>query len=273
VNATPATLPAAGLGSRVGVARQVRLMAARSVSRTLRQPALFLPVVTFPLILMAVNSAGLASATKLPGFPTDHYVNFAVIVCFMQGALFAAITAGTELAGDIQRGFIDRLSLTPASRVAVLLGSMAGAIVIALGGAVLYTIVGLIFGVTFESGPLGVVVLIVLAMYISIAFVGLGAVLALKTGSAEAVQGLFPLLFVLLFLSTMSLPREFIKQDWYRTIATWNPLSYLIDGMRSLVITGWDAGALAACVGTATAILVLSYWFAARLLQTRMTRT
>lgn len=263
----------AGGSPRVPVARQVQLMARRSVNRTFRQPALMLPVVTFPLILMAVNTAGLSSATKLPGFPTDNYVNFAVIVCFMQGALFAAITAGSELAGDIDRGFIDRLSLTPASRVAVLLGSMAGAIVLALGGAVLYLVVGLTFGVTFESGPLGVLVLLVLAMYIAVAFIGLGAVMALKTGSAEAVQGLFPLLFVLLFLSTMSLPREFIKQDWYRTIASWNPLSYLIDGMRSLVITGWDAGALAACVGAATAILILSYWFAGRLLMTRMART
>lgn len=248
-------------------------MARRSVNRTLRQPALMLPVITFPLILMAVNTAGLSSTTKLPGFPTDNYVNFAVIVCFMQGALFAAITAGTELAGDIDRGFIDRLSLTPASRIAVLLGSMAGAIVLALGGAVLYTAVGLIFGVSFDSGPLGVIVLLALAMYIAVAFIGLGAVMALKTGSAEAVQGLFPLLFVLLFLSTMSLPREFIQQDWFRTIAVWNPLSYLIDGMRSLLITGWDAGALAACFGAATGILVVSYWVAGRLLTTRMTRT
>lgn len=273
MSAVPAGASVAALSHRVGVVHQVRLMARRSVSRTLRQPALYLPVISFPLILMAVNSAGLSSATKLPGFPTDAYVNFAVVVCFMQGALFAAITAGTELAGDVDRGFIDRLSLTPASRVAVLLGSMAGAIVLALGGAVLYTVVGVIFGVTFQSGVLGALVLIVLAMYIAVAFIGLGAIMALWTGSAEAVQGLFPLLFVLLFLSTMSLPREFIKQDWYRTIATWNPLSYLIDGMRSLIITGWDASALAVAFGTATAILVLSYWWAARLLRTRMTRT
>lgn len=273
MSAVPAGASAAALSHRVGVVHQVRLMARRSLSRTLRQPALYLPVISFPLILMAVNSAGLASATKLPGFPTDAYVNFAVVVAFMQGALFAAITAGTELAGDIDRGFIDRLSLTPASRVAVLLGSMAGAIAMALGGTVLYTVVGVLFGVTFQSGLLGALVLIGLAMYIAVAFIGLGAVMALWTGSAEAVQGLFPLLFVLLFLSTMSLPREFIKQDWFRTIATWNPLSYLIDGMRSLIITGWDAGALAAALGAATGILVLSYWWAARLLRTRMART
>ncbi len=265
--------PRAAISHRVPLIRQVRLMARRSVNRTLRQPGLWIPVVSFPLILMAVNTAGLAATTKLPGFPTDNYVNFAVVVCFMQGALFAAITAGTTLAGDLEQGFIDRLALTPASRVTVLLGSMAGAIVMAIAGAVLYLVVGLIFGVTVDSGVLGAIVLIALAVYIAIAFIGLGAVMAISTGSAEAVQGLFPLLFVLLFLSTMNLPKDFIEQDWFRTIATWNPLSYLIEGMRSLIITGWDWGALAACVAVATTIMVVAYWFAARLLAKRMTRT
>ena len=74
------------------------------------------PVILFPLILLAVNAAGLDSVTQLPGFPTDSYINFAIVVCFVQGALFAAITAGTELATDIQKGFLDRLALTPARR-------------------------------------------------------------------------------------------------------------------------------------------------------------
>ena len=54
------------------------------------------------------------------------------------------------------------------------------------------------------------------------------------------MQGFFPLFFVLLFLSSMSLPRPLIEQDWFRTIATYNPVSYLIEGVRSLIITGWD---------------------------------
>ncbi|MBU3675317.1 MAG: hypothetical protein FGM34_09780, partial [Solirubrobacteraceae bacterium] len=95
---------------------QLVLVSRRSISRTFRQPVLVFPVVSFPLILLAVNAAGLASVTKLPGFPTDSYINFAIIVCFIQGAMFAAINSGTELAGDIQGGFTDRLALTPAHR-------------------------------------------------------------------------------------------------------------------------------------------------------------
>ena len=68
----------------------------------------------------------------------------------------------------------------------------------------------------------------------------------LRAGSGEAVQGLFPLFFVLFFLSSQALPRPLIEQDWFRTIATWNPVSYMVEGMRSLIITGWDGdGAVA----------------------------
>ncbi len=80
-----------------------------------------------------------------------------------------------------------------------------------------------------------------LAMLIAFAFGALGAVMALRTGSGEAVQGLFPLLFVMFFLSSLNLPRNLIEIGWFRTVATWNPVSYLIEGLRSLVLTGWDS--------------------------------
>ena len=117
---------------------QVALIARRSVSRTFRQPELVIPVILFPLILLAVNAAGLASVTELPGFPTDSYINFAIVVCFVQGALFAAITAGTELASDIQKGFLDRLSLTPARQWTVLVGATFGGTAVSIVGSVIY---------------------------------------------------------------------------------------------------------------------------------------
>jgi len=253
--------------------RQVSMIAKRSVSRTFRQPALVVPVILFPLILLAVNAAGLSSITKLPHFPTDSYINFAIVVCFVQGALFAAITAGTELASDIQKGFLDRLALTPARRWAVLVGATFGGTSVSVVGSVIYLAVGLIFGVRIETGVLGAIVLVLLAIYIALAFAGIGAWLAIMTGSPEAVQGMFPLLFVLFFLSTMNLPADFIQKDWFRSIAKANPISFLIDGMRGLVIGGWDAGTLIPCVAVATAILVLFFGLAARSLRQRVQRT
>ena len=74
------------------------------------------------------------------------------------------------------------------------------------------------------------------------------------------MQGIFPLLFVFLFLSSMNLPRNLIEQDWFRTIATWNPVSYLVEGMRSLVITGWDGTALWRCLVIAVALACSGSW-------------
>ena len=115
--------------------------------------------------------------------------------------------------------------------------------------------------------------LLVLALLIALAFASLGALIGLRTGSGEAVQGVFPLFFVLVFLSSNALPRELIEQDWFRAIATINPVSYLFEGLRSLVIFGWDAEALALGFGVAIAISLLGVLGAASALRTRLVRT
>ena len=107
----------------------------------------------------------------------------------------------------------------------------------------------------------------------SIGFGGLGAFVALRTGSGEAVQGMFPLFFVLLFLSSMSLPRNLIQIDWFQTIATYNPVSYLVEGIRSLLVTGWDGEALALAFGVALTIVVVGLAAANAALRTRLVRT
>ncbi|CAB4882441.1 unannotated protein [freshwater metagenome] len=253
--------------------RQVALIARRSVSRTFRQPELIIPVILFPLILLAVNAAGLSSITKLPGFPTDRYINFAIVICFIQGALFASITAGTELASDIQKGFLDRLALTPARRWAILVGATFGGTSVAIVGTLVYLGIGLIFGVTIDAGIGGALLLVALSIYVALAFAGIGSWLAVRTGSPAAVQGMFPLIFVLFFLSTMNLPADLIEKDWFRTIAQVNPISFLIDGMRSLIISGWDPGQLLPCFAVATGMIVLFYGLAARAMRRRVQRT
>ena len=128
-------------------------------------------------------------------------------------------------------------------------------------------------GVRLESGIVGGIVLIILATGVAIAFGALGAFFALRTGSGEAVQGLFPLLFVGLFLSSMNLPRNLIEADWFRTVATLNPISYLIEGLRSLIILGWDVEALALAFGFAAILAAGSLAAATWALSMRLTRT
>ncbi len=221
--------------------QQVYEMARRAVIQTLRQPALIIPPIVFPLIMMAINTGGLHAATNLPGFPADTYLDFAIAVPFIQGSLFACINAGASLARDVESGFLKRLAMTPMQRAALLIGQLGGVMLVAGVSALIYLVVGFAAGMDFKAGALGVVVMLVLAMLIALAFAALGAFVGLRSGSGETVQGFFPLFFVLLFLSSMSLPRPLIQQDWFRFIATYNPVSYLIEGLRSFIIYGWDA--------------------------------
>jgi ABC-2 type transport system permease protein len=249
------------------------LLVRRSVVRTMRQPSNLVFAFMFPLMLLAVNSGGLDAATNIPGFPTDSYLTFALAVPFVQGALFAANSAGTNFAEDIESGFLSRLSLTPLTRPALLTGQLAGVIALGLMQAIVFLAVGLASGAGFEAGIAGVPVLLALSVLITLGFGGLGSLAALRTGSGEAVQGLFPLFFVALFLSSNALPRDLIEADWFATIATYNPVSYLLEAIRSLLITGWDGEALALGFGCAAGIALVSITAASFALRSRMVRT
>jgi len=249
------------------------LLVRRSVLRTLRQPANLVFSFVFPLLLLAVSSGGLNAATRIPGFPGHSYLTFALAVPFVQGALFAANSAGTNFAEDIESGFLSRLSLTPLTRGSLLTGQLSGVIVLGLMQAAVFLAVGEAAGAGFAAGPAGVLVLMALSILITLGFGTLGALAALRTGSGEAVQGMFPLFFVLLFLSSQALPRNLIQTDWFRTIATYNPVSYLLEAIRSLLITGWDGKALALGFGCAAAIAAVGLFASTRALRSRMVRT
>jgi ABC-2 type transport system permease protein len=262
------------MGEQVNAAAvQVGAVAQRSLRRTLRQPANVIPPLVFPVALMLVNSGGLQSSTELPGFPTDSFLAFALAVPFIQGALFATLNAGTDLARDIQTGFLNRLALTPVRGSTLLGGHLAGVVVLGVVQAAFYIAVGLVAGVGFAAGPGGIAVLLLFSALVALGFGALGAFFALRSGSGEAVQSLFPVFFVFLFISSMNAPRDLMAVQWFRTAASLNPVSYLIECVRSIVITGWDVRALALGFGIATMLAVVALALAAYALSRRLTRT
>lgn len=248
-------------------------VARRSFLRAIRQPATIAPSLIFPLFLLAVNTAGLDATTAIPGFPSDSYLSFALAVPFIQGAIFALLNSGTDLATDIETGFLNRLALTPLGGPSLLAGTLGGAMALGLVQAVTYLIVGFAAGAEFEAGIAGIPVLLFLSVFISFAFGCIGSWAALRVGTGEAMQSLFPIFFVFLFFSSMALPRDLIEQDWFRTIADLNPVSYLIEGIRSLYITGFDAEALGVAFGVAALLAAIFLSAAAVSLRTRLVRT
>src|SRR5436190_22074201 len=144
---------------RAALPRQAGYLGWRSVVRTVRQPIVIVPPLVFPLFLLAINGSGLDAATRIPGFPTDSYVAFALAFPFMQGSIFATNTAGTNIAQDISTGFFNRLSLTPMSGSSLLAGQLTGVLLIGTLQAVAFLGAGLAAGAHLESGPLGVPVL------------------------------------------------------------------------------------------------------------------
>ena len=249
---------------------QVTALARRSTMRTLRQPAVIVSALLFPMMFFSINASGLDAASRIPGFPTDSYLDFAFAFPLVQASLFGAITAGSDLARDIESGFFDRLSLTPMRPVALLGGMLAGVVALGLLQGVVFLAVGLLMGVDVSSGIPGMFVLVFLTVLVALGFGGIGAILAIRTGSVEAVESAFPLFFVSIFMSSINLPRDLIEADWFRLVATINPISYLVEGIRSLVITGWDAQALLLGFGCAVGIMVLAIGGAAASLRTRM---
>lgn len=240
--------------------RQLGLLARRSVARTFRDPGNVVPAVVVPLILFAVISAGLQKATRIEGFPTDTIYTFTLTIAFANGAMVMIANTGQAIATDIEHGFINRLALTPMRGAALLGAQLAGPLVLGLLQSIAFLAIGLGVGARFEAGPLGAVVLVLLFLTSILGFGALGIFIGLRTASSQAVQAIAPVLTVFLFLSSVNFPRDLIKADWFRAVATANPLSYLVEGMRSVLVTGWDGQALGLgfLVAGATAVLALA---------------
>ncbi len=251
---------------------QARALARRSIVGTLRQPGVWLPGLLFPMFIAAVNTSTMGRSTSIPGFPkVDSLLDFLLAASITQSVLFGGLSAGSDTATDIQTGFFDRLLASPVSRTSILVGRLAGASVTGAFQATVFVVVYGVFGVRVAGGLPAIGLLVIYAMVLALVIGGFAAMLALRTGSAEAVQNVFPLTFIGLFISSAFFPTQ-LMTGIYRSIATRNPVTWMIDGMRHQVIAGLDWSEGAKSVGVAAVLAVLSIAGANAALRARLRR-
>ena len=251
-------------------ARVVAALGRRALSVQFRRAQLLMPTFVLPLMLLAVIASGTSAAQGLQEFPDiSSYLGFVVPGTIIQGALLAGLTTGTQLAGDIEGGFFDRLLAAPVHRVSLVLGRLCGTLGLAVLQSAFFLIVALIFGADYPGGVSGALATVVLAAITAVGIGGIASALALRTGSLSLMQSIFPFVFVLLFLSPAFFPRELlagILQD----LAVFNPLTYIVEGVRSLLsdndALGDPLAGLAAAIGLAvTTTLIATLALRARL--------
>jgi ABC-2 type transport system permease protein len=238
-------------------------LSVRAVLRLVRQPASWIPGTVFPLLLVAVNASAMADVASLPGVvpPGTTFLMYLLPAAIIQGVMFGGISGGAELATDIQTGFFDRMVSSPVSRTSILVGRLGGATAFAAAQSVLFQLLLWPFGGDVVGGVAGRLVLVFVPVVLALAFGGFAAGVAARSGSVEAVQGFFPLVFISLFLSSCFFPVE-LMSGWYQTIAEWNPLTFMVDGMRHQVLYGFSWSEAAVSFGVAAVLALLGLWFA-----------
>ncbi len=242
----------------------------RSVLALWRQPSLVVPSLIFPLFFAALGTASFSRATSLPGFPeVDSYLDFALAGAVAQGILFGSTVGATALATDIENGFFDRLLSSPSTRSGIIIGRMAGGMVFGGAQTLFFVVVLLPFGLSIEGGVVGVLAMAVGGTILALAVGALMSAMAIKTGSSEAVQGAFPLLFIGLFFSSAFFPRETMS-GVYGNLADVNPISHLVEGFRDLTIDGLTASAVVRAILIPAGLAVLTVSLALRTLRSRL---
>jgi ABC-2 type transport system permease protein len=244
-----------------GFLHDVTAIAGRSLRAVPRDLEAVLPSVFIAVFFFIVNVATLSKLTQGPGSNFD-YEAFQMPTAILLGV--TGVSRAGSLVLDVQDGYLDRLLMTPVSRFAILVGHMVADIAVALLVALPIVVLGFALGVRFESGPLGLLAFFGLAALWSLAFAGFSYAIALKTGNPAAVQSSFLLFFPFLFLTTAYVPREALE-PWLDTVAGFNPVTYLLQGLRSLVMDGWvweDLGKALLAVGI-VGVISMSMCFSA----------
>ena len=251
---------------------QVTMMTWRSLLTMARTPAVILPALFISGFFLFVYDATLGDAAgSIPGITDVQYVAFILPLSVISASLSGAGIAGQNLVRDIESGYFDKLLLTPVSRGALIFGQiLAGAVVLAIQTVIILGM-GLLIGLESATGVLGLLAVLAFSMLVGIGFAGFSVGVALRSGNAAATQGASFLFFPLTFLTATFVPVDLLG-GWLETVARINPVTYVLEAMRDVLIVGWEVESIAAGLLACAVLGAIPYLFALLSLKGRTAR-
>lgn len=224
-----------------GFFRDMLAIAGRALRAVSREPDVLFASLIIPPFFFFVNIGALEQAGALLGVADFKAFQLPVAVVFA----VTGVSRASALVTDIKSGYFDRMLASPVSRPALLLGLMAADFVVVVALSVFVLLMGLVVGVHVATGPVGALWFLLLGGLWGLAFTGFPYAIALRTGSANAVNLSFLLFLPLIFLTTTFTPKQALS-GWMSTVADFNPVTYVLAGLRALIGTGWTTEVLQA---------------------------
>ncbi|WP_082234554.1 ABC transporter permease [Halobacillus massiliensis] len=216
------------------------LITKRNIITTLRNPFSFIPNLLISAFFLLVYDGGLSGISQLPNFEGANYLAFILPVSIVSAAIGGAGGAGQAIVKDIENGFFSRLLLTPASRLAIVLGPIIAGMLQLFVQTLFILAIAYLMGLESVTGIGGILFVILITIGWGLAFAGYSAGVALRTKNAQAAQAGTFIFFPLIFLSTTFVPYELIEAQWLKVAATINPTTYIFESMRTVLIDGWQ---------------------------------
>ncbi len=218
-----------------GFVRDIATVARRAIRTLMREPEAIIPAMLIPMFFFAVNIGSLQDVAENFG-PDFDFKAFQLPVAIIFAV--TGVSRANTVVTDIQSGYLDKMLITPVKRTALLLGMMVADVVLVLFLSMLVSVVGFLVGVRFATGIGGYLLFLAMSAAWGMAFTGFPYTVALRTGNPAAVNSSFLIFFPFAFLTSAFVPLEALT-SWLATIATYNPVTYLLEALRSLIIEGW----------------------------------
>ena len=227
-----------------GPMTEVLLLGRRASREIMRYPEATIPVLFIPLFFLAVNIGQVSETfpSSTPFLEGQGYVAFQLPVSLMFAV--ATATSGLALVTEIENGYFDKLLVAPIRRSSIIFGRLTADLVRGIAGSAIVLLAGIAFGAHIESGPIGALVIVLLAALFGVGYACFGVLIALHTRNVQATNTSFLLFFPLLFLTPNFVPFDRLTPVM-EALARANPVSYVIEGLRSLIIQGWVLDKLA----------------------------